>query len=75
MRQIITVERSRSSLSSYLIWQDAAGVLGGIAGISEIQLEHQDSNRATISYEWEGPDEHSNGVDATLMLQGMRRIR
>jgi hypothetical protein len=74
MRAVITVERQRSIISSYLVGPQAATLLGALPGVSEIRIEREDSHRATISYKWKDPGVHSAGVEAALMAQGMRLV-
>jgi len=75
VRAMITVERLSSSTSPYRVGPEAAGLLGTMPGVSEIVVEHQDLQRATISYTWKDPGTHSESMDAVLLKQAMRLIR
>jgi hypothetical protein len=74
MRALITVERHRSTPSSYLVGAHAVGVLEGLPGVSEVRLEHEGTHRATLSYRWRDPGIHSQGIGAALVVHGMQLV-
>lgn len=74
MRTQITVERSRSTPSSYLVGPHALVLLEGLPGISEVRIEHEGLARAILSYRWKDPGTHSPGIEAALLSQGMRLV-
>src|SRR5512146_2926384 len=58
MRALITVERHRSTPSSYLVGPHAVVVLENLPGISEVRVEHEGLYRAILSYRWKDPGTH-----------------
>ena len=74
MRTQITVERSRSTPSSYLVGPHALVLLEGLPGISEVRIEHEGLARAILSYRWKDPGTLSPGIEAALLSQGMRLV-
>jgi hypothetical protein len=74
MRAVITIERHRSSVDSFLVGQPAVDLLETLPGISEIRVEHEDGHRATISYRWKDTGVHSPGISAALQTRGMRLV-
>jgi len=75
MRSMITVERLPSSYGSYLLGLDAAKVLAAVTGISEVHVENQYIDRATLSYDWSDEQRDFERIDQVLDSKGMRRIR
>ena len=74
MRALITVERHRSNLSSFLVGNVAVALLETQPGISEVRIENETSHRATISYRWKDPGTHSAGIAAALVNAGMQLV-
>lgn len=74
MRALITVERHRSTPSSYLVGPHAVVVLENLPGISEVRVEHEGLYRAILSYRWKDPGTHSPGIEAALMTRGMQLV-
>ncbi len=74
MRALITVERHRSTPGPYLVGPQAAVLLDGLPGISEVRIEHEGIYRAILSYRWKDPGIHSPGIEATLKTQGMQLV-
>ena len=75
MRSMITVERLPTSHGSYLVGPDVSKVLGMIAGISAVHVEHQYIDRATVSYDWADLGRDFVRIDCLLESKGMRRVR
>ena len=75
MRSMITVERLPSSYDSYLLGLDAAKVLAAVTSISEVHVENQYIDRATLSYDWSDEQRDFERIDQVLDSKGMRRIR
>ena len=75
MRAMISVERLPDSHGSYLLGPDASRMLSTVVGISEVNIENQFIDRATLSYEWTDPARDFARIDQLLETKGMRRIR
>jgi hypothetical protein len=75
MRSMVTIERTRSAPSAYLVAGDAMSVLGEMPGVSAVTLEHENLSRATISFIWKDPGMHSASMDLVLANEGMRIVR
>jgi hypothetical protein len=71
MRALITVERHRSNISSFLVGNAAVALLETQPGISEVRIERETSHRATISYRWRDPGVLSMGISAALEREGL----
>ncbi len=74
MRALITVERHRSTPSSYLVGPHAVVLLESLPGISEVRVEHEGIYRAVLSYRWKDPGIHSPGIEAALLAKGMQLV-
>jgi hypothetical protein len=63
-----------------LVGQEASGVLAAISGISDVQIEKQYVDRATLSFEWEDGRTNFDSrldfeeIDVVLHSRGMRRM-
>jgi hypothetical protein len=75
MRSMITVERLPNSHGSYLLGPDVSKMLGTIFGISEVSIESQFIDRATLSYQSSELDRSFDRIDELLATKGMRRVR
>jgi hypothetical protein len=67
--------RFTSPDTAHAVGANAKSILTGIAGVSQVQIESEEIDRATLSYQWKDPGAHFIGIDETLRLQGMRRVR
>jgi hypothetical protein len=74
MRAMITVERQRSTASSFLVGPHALTVLESLPGVSEIRIEHEGITRAVLSYRWRDPGTHTPGIGLALSAQGIALI-
>ena len=75
MRAVITVGRHDPKPNANLVGTEVVLLLGGVRGFTDILVERQDSQRATISYRWRAPGPNLEGMDTALMAQGLRRLR
>jgi hypothetical protein len=75
VRAVITVGRQDPKPNSNLFGVEVALLLGSVRGFTDILVELQDSQRATISYRWRAPGPNLEGMDAVLSAQGLRRVR
>src|ERR1700752_3155049 len=55
MRAVITVERHRSTPSSYLVGPQALTFLQTLPGVSDVRVDHEGTSRAVLSYRWRDP--------------------
>jgi hypothetical protein len=74
MRAIIVVRHHRARPSPYDVGAQAVIVLGALPGVSEIRIDREDSNRATISYRWKDPGVQSACISVALASQDMQLI-
>jgi hypothetical protein len=74
MRATILVERLSRSYGSYVIGADATRLLSTISGISEVKVERQFIDAATLSYECGEGDQKFEQIDQLLMTKGMQRV-
>ncbi len=75
MRSMITVERLPNSHGSYLLGAGASKMLSTIVGISDVSIEKQYIDRATLSYVWADSSRNFEKIDHLLESKGMRRVR
>lgn len=75
MRAMITVGRRDPTPNSNLFGSEVALLLGNVRGFTDVLVELQDSQRATLSYRWQAPGPHLADMDAMLTAQGLRRVR
>jgi hypothetical protein len=81
MRMSMMVRRDSSVAEIYAVGTKATRVLSAISGISDILLESQYIDRATLSFNWEHgrpsfdsrPD--FNEIDRGLQSKGMHRMQ
>ena len=74
MRAVIVVRHSRSDPSPFEVGPQAMMVLESLPGVSEIRVDSEDSDRATLSYRWTDPGERSASIGIALALNGMHLI-
>lgn len=75
------VRRNSSVTEIYAVGAEATRVLSGITGISDIMLESQYVDRATLSFTWKlarpsfdsRPD--FSEIDRDLLIMGMHRMQ
>lgn len=75
------VKRLSASTESYVIGKEASEVLAAVAGISDVKIENQYVDRATLSFEWKAGrtnfDSRLNfdDIDRILQSRGMHRMQ
>ena len=75
------VKRESDSAETYVIGTEASAVLAAISGISDVKVENQYLDRATLSFEWKGGrtnfDSRLNfdDIDRILQSRGMHRMQ
>jgi hypothetical protein len=74
MRAVIIVRHGRSYLGPFEVGPQAIMVLKSLPGVSEIRLDSEDSNGATISYRWKDPGAHSASIGVAFASNGMHLI-
>ncbi len=74
MRAQITVERSRSTPSAYLVGPTALILLERLPGISEVRIEREGLTSAVLSYRRNDAGTPVVGIEAALLNQGMRLV-
>jgi hypothetical protein len=74
MRAQITIERSRSNPSAYLVGPTALILLERVPGISEVRIEREGLTSAVLSYRWGDAGTQVAGIEAALVSQGMRLV-
>lgn len=75
MRSMITIVRFPSLDTVHSAGANARRVLAGIEGVSDVRIQSEEIDRATLSYQWADSGSHFVRMDETLRLQGMRRVR
>jgi hypothetical protein len=75
MYTIATILRFTPPDATHAVGANAKRILAGIDGVTQVQIESEEIDRATLSYQWKDPGAHFIGIDETLRLQGMRRVR
>jgi hypothetical protein len=81
MRSSMMVRRRSASEETYVIGAEAMKVLSAIGGITDIRIENQYIDRATLTFDWQGG--HSNfdsrlnfeEIDRQLESRGMHRMQ
>lgn len=74
MRAVIVVRHSRTHPSPLEVGPQAMMVLEALPGVSEIRVDSEDSDRATLSYRWKDPGERSASMGIAFALNGLRLI-
>jgi hypothetical protein len=74
MRAVIVIRHCPARASPHDVGAQAVIVLESLPGVSEVRIDHEDSNRATISYRWKDPGVHSACIGVALASQGMQLI-
>jgi len=80
LRSSMMVRQDSSSAEIYVIGAEAARILSEIGGISDVRVENQYIDRATISFAWDGgksnfdfrPD--FDTIDRKLQARGLHRM-
>jgi hypothetical protein len=75
------VKRESTSAESYVIGTEASKVLSAISGITDIKIENQYVDRATLSFDWNGGKTNFDSrlnfdeIDKNLQAKGMHRMQ
>jgi len=81
MRSSIMVKRESASVETYVIGTEASKVLSAVPGITEVQIENQYVDRATLSFRWDGGRSNFDSrlnfddLDRNLQSKGMHRMQ
>jgi hypothetical protein len=81
VRSSMMVKRESASAETYVVGKEASEVLEAVSGISDVRIENQYVDRATLSFEWKGGranfDSRLNfdDIDRNLQLRGMHRMQ
>lgn len=74
MRATILVERLSTSCGSYLVGEEVTMILDAIVGISDVRIDKQYIDGASLSYEANDLRQSFDQIDHLLMSRGMHRI-
>jgi hypothetical protein len=74
MRAVIMVRHSRLYPSPFEVGPQAIMILESLPGVSEIRIDREDLDRATLSYRWKDPGERSAPMGVAFALNGMHLI-
>lgn len=81
MRSSIMVKRESASVETYVIGAEALNVLSAVPGITEVRIENQYVDRATLSFRWDGGRSNYDSrlnfddLDRNLQSKGMHRMQ
>jgi hypothetical protein len=81
VRSSMMVKRESASTETYVIGKEASEILAAVSGISDVKIENQYVDRATLSFEWKGGrtnfDSRLNfdDIDRILQSRGMHRMQ
>ena len=75
------VKRESSWVEVYVIGTEASKVLSEVRGISDVRIENQYVDRATLTFEWDGGRSNFDSrpnfdeIDKNLQSKGMHRMQ
>jgi hypothetical protein len=81
MRSSMMVKRESAWVEIYVIGTEASKVLAAVRGISDVKIENQYVDRATLSFEWDGGRSNFDSrpdfdeIDKSLQSKGMHRMQ
>ena len=81
MRSSMMVRRESDSTETYVIGAEASKLLSAVSGISDVKVENQYLDRATLSFNWEAGRSNFDArldfaeIDQNLKSKGMHRMR
>lgn len=81
MRSSMMVKRESASAGIYVIGTEALKVLSAVSGITDVQIENQYVDRATLSFKWNGGRSNFDSrlnfdeIDKNLQSIGMHRMQ
>ena len=81
MRSSMMVKGKSASAETYVIGKVASEVLSAVSGISDVKIENQYVDRATLSFDWNGGRTNFDSrlnfdeIDRVLQSHGMHRMQ
>jgi len=81
VRSSMMVRRESDSIETYVIGTEASKLLSAVSGISDVKIENQYLDRATLSFNWEAGRSNFDArldfveIDQNLKSKGMHRMR
>ena len=81
MRSSMIIRRGSASHETYVIGDEASKVLAAVQGITDVRIENQYVDRATLTFDWEAGRKNFDSrlnydeIDAELQSRGMHRMQ
>ena len=81
MRSSIMVKGTSAPAEIYVIGAEASQVLSAVRGITDVRIENQYVDRATLSFRWDGGRSNFDSrlnfdeIDRNLQSRGMHRMQ